>query len=402
MRECGDVFVVVLVVAVTVLAAGGAALAQDAAERVLAVTVHEQQGLPRRGELVCVEVGEAEGPQVRNDRGEPVPSQLVELGGKRTLWFAADVDAGRSRTYSVVDGEPAAPADPLRVEGQPAQEEVWITSAFWRIRLMPNSANLDRFVLPGEPERVIFNKVGPVHWNPDVWSPNLNRPWRHTLAWKPAPGLRESRGPLLYVLERKGPLPEYDELDVEVRYRFSATEPCVWMESTTSILKDITVRALRNGESVFAPELFSHAACRDREGVMHSWKLEPHEEGAPPPPARPDDLWLAFYNPDNGLGIATIRLLVENTGPGGGEPTLVGYDHMMIGVYDTYDYWSRALVFPAGKVEDVQNVVPVPAGNVYREKEAWLVFRAEGGEPFAEVDAAAQRLLHPLKVHVQR
>jgi hypothetical protein len=89
-------------------------------------------------------------------------------------------------------------------------------------------------------------------------------------------------------------------------------------------------------------------------------------------------------------------------GPGGGEPTLAGYDHMMIGVYDAYDYWSRALVFPAGKVEDVQNVAPVPAGNVYREKEAWLLFRAEGEEPFAEVDSAAQRLLHPLKVHVQR
>jgi hypothetical protein len=85
MRECGDVLVAALLAWLAVLG-GGAALAQEAAEGVLTVTVREQQGLPRRGELVCVEVGEAEGSQVRDDRGELVPSQLVELGGKRTLW----------------------------------------------------------------------------------------------------------------------------------------------------------------------------------------------------------------------------------------------------------------------------------------------------------------------------
>ena len=384
---------------------GGGALGAEKWE--MEVRVQETRGLGRRGELVSVDVTGTDKPlAVLDGEGKAVASQVVNSGGRRTVWFAVDAPANATRTYRIVEGEPAAPQEPLQITGRALEEEVRIANPFYSVKLKPKNGNVDRIVLHGEPEKLIWNKAGTLHWNPGIYSLEEGRVWSktggwsQTRAWDPAPGLREQRGPLLYAMSRKGALPDFDEVEVEVRYRFSATEPHMYMESTIKLLQEVrTVRALRNGECVFQPGLVTHAACKGRDGKTHEWKLPGRAGEETSSPAKPDDEWLAFYNPDSGVGLATIRLKVENKGPEGKEPTLADY-RMQISVIDYATYWARALVFPRGPLDSDKHCVDVPAGNVYFEREAWLPFDASGPEPLRAVEEAAQRLLHPLKVEI--
>jgi len=369
------------------------------------VRVQETQGLSRRNELVSWNVTGTDKPlAVLDDEGKTVASQVVNSGDRRTVWFAVDAPAHATRTYRIAEGEPASPETPLQITGRALEEEVRIANPFYSVKLQPKNGNIDRIVLHGEPEKPIWNNAGSVHWNPGIYSLQEGRVWvmtggwSQTRAWDPAPGLSEQRGPLLYTMRRKGALPDFDEVLVDVLYRFSATEPYIHMESTTKLLQEVkTVRALRNGECVFLPGLVTHAACKGRDGKTHEWKLPESAGEETSSPAKPDDEWLAFYNPDSGEGLATIRLEVENKGPEGKEPTLADY-RMQISVIDYATYWSRALVFPRGPLDSDKHCVDVPAGNVYSEREVWLPFDASGPEPLRAVEEAAQRLLHPLKV----
>ena len=384
------------------LSAGGVLAAE---KREITVRVQETHGLDRRKELVSVNVTGINMPlAVLDDEGKTVVSQVVNSDNRRTVWFAVDTPAHATRTYLIGEGEPASPEKPLRITGRALQEEVRISNPFYSVQLQPKNGNVDRIVLHGEPEKLIWNNAGSVHWNPGIYSLEKDRVWiktggwSQTRAWDPAPGLSEQHGPLLYAMRRKGALPDFDEVVVDVRYRFSATEPYIQMESTTKSLKKVkAVRALRNGECVFLPGLVTHAACKGRDGKMHEWKLPESPDEKILSPAKPDDEWLAFYNPNSGVGLATIRLEVANKGPEGKEPTLADY-RMQINVIAYATYWSRALVFPKGPLDSDKHCMDVPAGNVYSEREAWLPFDASGTKPLRAVEEAAQRLLHPLKV----
>ena len=358
------------------------------------VRVHEPHGLERNGELVSVTV-KAEGPlMVQEEGGDPVPSQVVGDGEERSIWFPVDIAAEQSRVYRIVPGKAQAPDRPLKIEGETSkQEDVSITNAFFEARLKAPSGNFDRITLHGKPE--IFNRIGTVHWNPGV---KADRGWLHTYQWDPPPGLKEWRGELVFETRRKGDMPKYPEIDVDLRYWFSATEPYVIMQSKTTMKQPLTLEVLRNGEQVFDPDLFSHVACKDRQGKIHAAEIPAAAEMEFP--SLPDDDWLAFYNPKTGHGMATIRLKVENKGPEGTEATLRNY-RMQITRYDNYVYWARVLVWPGDDSETL-----VPAGNVYFEREAWLPFlltEDSQGRPekmLAPVEDTAQRLFHPLEVEI--
>ncbi len=364
----------------------------------LEVRVEETEGLDRHGELVAVSLPDtAERCTVLDSEGKPVPAQVVDSEGARTVWFAADVPANESRRYRIVEGEPTDVANPLVITGKALEEEVWVSNRFYKAKLQARHGQLDRLVLRGKEEKEICNRAGPFHWNPGVFAFGPDRGWGQTKVWNPAPGLLEQRGPLLYTMRRKGTLPNYPEIEAEVRYRFCATEPYMFMESTMRFLDPLRVRTLRNGECVFTPGLVTHAACKDRAGNVHEWELGAHpgEE----PPAKPDDEWLAFYHPDTGVGLATIRLKVENTGPDGTEPVLRDYT-MQVSLINYATYWARALIFAKGAWEGDEQCEDVPAGSVYFEKEVWLPFDASRPEALAMVDETARRLLHPLKVEI--
>jgi len=390
--------VVRLVAAVVLGAALVAGRPLHSAELDLKVRVEETHGLARHGELVSVPLPAGWG-QVRvlDGEGQPVPAQVTQSEAGRTLWFAADVPANQARTYRIVEGEPARPPHPLLITGKALEEDVWIANPFYRAKLHKGHGQLDRFVLLGDEEKEICNQASSLHWNPGVFAFGPERGWGQTRGWNPAPGLQEHRGPLLYIMRRKGTLPNFPEIDTEVKYRFCATEPYMFMESTMEFLDSLRIRTLRNGECVFTPGLVTHAACKDREGNLHEWKLGEHpgEE----PPAKPDDEWLAFYHPETGVGLATIRIKVENTGPNGTEPVLRDY-HMQIHRIDYATYWARALVWAKGPWEGDEQCQDVPAGCRYHETEAWLPFDASRPGALAEVDETAQRLLHPLKVQI--
>ncbi|MFW6133534.1 MAG: hypothetical protein ACOC8F_06515 [Planctomycetota bacterium] len=384
-----------------------------AAEPVKTVEVRETQGLDRRGEPVCIAIGDLEGPlAVRTPDGAEVSAQITGAGEDRMLWFAVSVPAGETRTYIVIPGEPGAPAHPLKVKGKALKQKVRVATAHYHAELMPKSGALHQFILPGEPSERIYNAFGPVHWNPGLVAGAKGekpRGWMHAFQWKPAPGLSESRGPLVYEVRRKGPLPRYPEAEADIRYHFFATQPYVIMQSSVRFVKDLHVRILRNGELVFAPDLFTHVACRDRDGKLHTAEIA--EAAELDFASSPDDPWLAFYNPETGLAVATIRLKVTNTGPDGGEPVLVDYRlpitrHTENPRY-AFVHWARVLIWAKGKSPGEAPATKVPAGNVYFEREAWLPFRlAEDAKKRPEamlkpVDAAAERLLHPLKVEVR-
>lgn len=156
--------------------------------------------------------------------------------------------------------------------------------------------------------------------------------------------------------------------------------------------KDLPVSVLRNGEWFFHGEFFTNAACKDTDGKIHEFApLEISHRDQAKNPAHPDDPWLAFYNPENGRGFATVRLDVRNTGPDGKEPTLAKY-HMLVVYWNSNIEISRYLV-EAEKKETVQ----VEAGNVYREREVVFTFDARK-DAVKLMDRTAERLRHPLEV----
>jgi len=392
------------------------------------VRVRETQGLDRTSEIVRVPLKQEQAGgmkagtlRVTDAGGKGVPSQILRIGDAPVLCFAAEVPAHGERIYSVQPGEPARPEFPLFVVGLPSRQmETVVRNKFYAANLMAGSAALNYLIVAGDPRWILYNElqyvrceeqIGPIHWTPDVLSllrrPKYLKPrpkgfWPKTFQWRPAPGLREDRGPLLYRIRRRGPMYVFPEVDAEVVYLFSAVEPQIIVESTITMVKDLQVRYLRNGEWVFKGSTFTFAVCRDKAGKIHRFPITYKSRSgtkANTPPLQPEDPWLAFYSPKTGLGFAIVRLEIRNTGPAGKEPILDHYRMSLVN-YGPRSILEvcRVLVGRPGGGRDPNCAVTVTAGNTYYMREAVFTFDAREQDAVELLDRRARRLRHPLEV----
>jgi hypothetical protein len=277
---------------------------------------------------------------------------------------------------------------------------------------MHGSAQLDRLTTVDDPPQKLYNGLllrrggtpmkGPIHWTPDVRSivrtptfPGHKQKgyWPKTWEWNPPPGLQESRGPLLYRIRRRGPMPFFTEVNAEIVYLFSAVSPEIIVESTMRMDKDLKVQYLRNGEWVFKQGIMTMGQCKDQQGKVHEFSVK--ERGKAPAlkrPVHPEDPWLAFYHPQTGLGFAIVRVEIRNARPDGTPSTIANYSMFVV----DYGYLEacRKLVGPG---EDRSETL-VEMGNVYYMREVVFLFDARKDNAFELVDQRAQRLRHPLEV----
>ncbi len=253
-----------------------------------------------------------------------------------------------------------------------------------------DSGQLAAVTLKSRPAWPISPYTGVMHWEPGIFIPT--RGWIHAFDWNPAPVCEIEKGPLFVEIRRSGPFPKVPEVNLSITYRIFANRTYVESSSRIEILEPVGVVSLRNNAMVFDNGTFTHMAwLRDGTPVVRS--LEEY----PPVNTHSDVLRLtgdvpffAFLNPAERIGAATVKGLYANLGPGETPPVLFDDSfYVSNGGSEGLQYFFRPLVyFNVGW--DRKQLIAIPKGSVYAERNYFLFFEASGDRPIQEVlDIAA-------------
>jgi hypothetical protein len=312
--------------------------------------------------------------------------------------FLADVAARGKATYLVFYNNPAAgkfayATDLAVTRGRELGRTV--ENGAYRIVLQEKSGVVHEIVekRTGIQLEHKLETNGAIHWNPDVYAPP--HAWYHSSDWSD-PEAREVAGPVFYSLNLKGRLPQPEGVGIGIRYHFYAGTPVVMVESVTEMDRDVFVKALRNAEVVFNAEVFTKAAFK-REGRTEildfaASKMHPAHAAV----LRPDTPWVCFYDEGKGVGFATFFLDLATPNLGGGQASLQQpYVYIQHGLWF---YVSRGFVYSFGSNNQTR-MLPVAAGSVYCDRNAWIAFPYPEGEELGDyLDRWYNALKWPLAV----
>ena len=169
------------------------------------------------------------------------------------------------------------------------------------------------------------------------------------------------------------------------------------IETITEIEENLFVMALRNAEVVFNKAVFTKAAFR-HEGKTEildfaSSKMHPTHAVV----LRPDTPWVSLLDEGKGIGFASLYLDLATPNLNGGQASLEQpYIYLEHG---PWYYISRGFVYSFGSNNQTR-MLPVNAGSVYYEKNAWLTFPYPKGQPLAGyLDNWFNMLKHPVAMH---
>jgi hypothetical protein len=316
-----------------------------------------------------------------------------------SLAFLANLKPKQKATYLIFYNNPGAKKPvfktDLKITGTGLAKT--IENDFYKITLHPKSGTIYE-VIEKSTNTKLEHKLetnGSVHWNPDVYSPP--HAWYHVSDWD-NPKFSEDAGPIFYTLRREAPLPMPKGIQVAITYHFYAGTPFVLAESAMQIQDDIYVEALRNSEIVFNKAVFTKAAWRAVDGGLRTLdfsasRLHPKHAAQ----IRPDTPWVAFYNDAKGLGFASLFLQMALPNLHGGPASQQQpYIYIQNG---PWFYMSRGFVYSFGSNNQTR-MLPVRAGSLYYDKNAWLPFTFAKDKGFAaRLDALYAMLTHPLGLH---
>ncbi len=244
----------------------------------------------------------------------------------------------------------------------------------------------------------LTNKAGVIHWNPDVFTPGVA--WDHSFDWNPPQSLAERSGPFLYLNARKGPLPHFPDVFLEVRYTLEKGAPYFLAETRVRVDKDLGVVALRNDEMVLFKELFDTIVYKDARGaiVKRPLKEDPEKPFGLAHIAPSELEWLGLLNQKAGYGFFSLRL--ESTAA---SLEAAGTYLHRPGTYfyapsdGDYVYWVRPWNYTWGEYATSNLLTALPAGTVLYEKNAYLLSRWSDSTP-ALLDGILKRLKNPIRV----
>jgi len=313
-----------------------------------------------------------------------------------SLAFLADLKPRQKATYLVFYNNPAAkrPAfkSDLKLTGQGLGKI--IENAFYKVVLHPKSGTIYEITEKSKAVKLEhkLETNGSVHWNPDVYSPP--HAWYHVSDWD-KPAFKEDAGPVFYSLRREAPLPMPKGIHVAITYYFYAGVPYILAESVMTIENDLFVESLRNAEIVFNKAVFNMAAWRGVDGKLQtldfaSSRLHPKHAAK----LRPDTPWVAFYSDARGLGFASLFLDMSLPNLHGGSASQQQpYIYLQNG---PWYYMSRGFVYSFGSNNQTR-MLPVKAGSLYYDRNAWLPFAFTKEQGFAgRLDALFAMLKKPL------
>ncbi len=310
------------------------------------------------------------------------------------------VKANRSAVLLAFYGNPDAEAQEadgaLRVSGEGLG--LTVENGIYSVKLHPQSGMLDEIRIHAHPEVTLLHKLetnGAIHWNPDAYSPP--RPWMHASDWDPPETASKIMGPVMFALHRKGMMPGMPEIALSITYKFFAHSPYFLMTSNMEILEDVPLQALRNAEIVLDHKLIDSAAWLDPAAAR------PHEITLDSVPLLTethmplDTRWMAFYHAGTRIAFGGIPL---EAGEAGMDIEPLTYNPNLYFIRGPWVYWTRVIAAPY-LTHNIQQIVPVPAGNSYWEKWAYLPFVISAGpDRFRALSDLEERLAKPLRISV--
>ncbi len=333
------------------------------------------------------------------DRGESLPPESQAKTHPPTLTYklavALDARAWEKKLIAVFKGTPKHPAADITVTGDGLGRTV--RSDKLVLGLHPQSGQLN--TLEDLATGVnLYNKVGVIHWNPDVFIPGIA--WDHSFDWKPPAVAEERNGALVYLNARRGPMPRIKDVNLEVRYVVPAGASYFLCETRLTFEKDLGVIAVRNDEMVLYKELFDSLLYRDKDGKLIKLPLQ-ELPGRPFGLVHiaPDDLpWVGLINTKAGYGFFSLRLAAASSDLG-----IAGDFHHKAGTYfyapsdGEYVYWVRPLFYTWADYATNNLLTFIPRGSFCYEKNAYLILKLEDGTPEA-LDMLQRRLSNPLRI----
>lgn len=248
-----------------------------------------------------------------------------------------------------------------------------------------SSGQLAQVILKSRPASPIAPYTGVMHWEPGIFVPI--RGWIHAFDWDPPPVCEIEKGPLFVEIRRSGPFPKIPEVKLSITYRIFTDRTYVESSTRVEILEPIGVVSLRNNSMVFDNGTFTHMAWQ-RDGVPVVKSLKEY----PPVNTHSDVLRVAdntpffsFLNPTERIGVATIRDMAANLSPDGTPPVLFDSSFYVSNEgSEGLQYFFRPLIyFNVGW--DRKQLIMVPQGSIYAERNFFLFFEANGETPIQDV-----------------
>ncbi|MHB9029377.1 MAG: hypothetical protein ACYC9O_11475 [Candidatus Latescibacterota bacterium] len=245
-----------------------------------------------------------------------------------------------------------------------------------------DSGQLSAVVLKAKPDAPFETEENVMHWNPGVFVPT--RGWLHSFAWDPPEKYEIESGPVFVEVRRSGPFPVIGEVHLSVNYRIFTNRTYVESGTVLDVREDLGVVALRNDQLIFRPGSFTHIGWDDN-GKTVAKPLSSYK-----PVNRHGDIlrfspvadFVTFFNPARGVGAASVRDLFSAVGPNGAAPVL--FDNATYVANGDLQYWFRPLIyFHVGW--DRKQLITVPQGSVYSERNYYIFYETKGSAPVAEV-----------------
>ena len=232
---------------------------QDPVKEVRVVAIDPVSGLPQ--EIPSQVYGVSTQDSLSTEEAQPTTTFEVA--------YLADVPAHGARVYLVFYGNPQASTPgyntDLTVHGEGLA--LTIENSYYRVVLHPKSGQLDEILLKQGVNTLFDHHIetnGALHWNPDIYAPP--RIWTHASDWDPPANMTTISGPIFFMIQRWGELPDYPDVQCSVTYIFYAHQPYLIMQSVTDILEDLDVRAFRNGELVVNLNVAREYAWKEPNG----------------------------------------------------------------------------------------------------------------------------------------
>ena len=235
---------------------------------------------------------------------------------------------------------------------------------------------------------LLFRTENRMHWAPNFQK--LGAKEYETIAgWDNPKNYRVDAGPYLVMTSRRDQAPDYPEIQLSANYYFYAGLPWFRFYSAMDITETVWLSLLRNDEMTM-DSLFTNVAFKRATGEIVDLSFAEREQILDEHPIENDAPWLCFYHSDKGYAFGSIRLKYDTTKESGfTSPVWMPHTKISNGA-DGGKYWNRRLI------DDRPTFVP--KGSRYVEENAYLVFRINPDDKFAEIERWNMLLKSPLQV----
>ena len=213
------------------------------------------------------------------------------------------------------------------------------------------------------------------------WAPNFQRlgakEYKTIAGWDNPQNYRVDAGPYLVMTTRRDQAPDYPEIRMNANYYFYAGMPWFRFYSAMEFTRTVWLSLLRNDEMTM-DSLFTHVAFKRPTGEIVDLSFDEREQILAEHPIENDAPWLCFYHAEKGYAFGSIRLKYELLQASGfTSPVWMPHTKISNGAGGG-KYWNRRLI------DDRPTLVP--EGSRYIEENAYLVFKVNQDNKFAEIE----------------